>query len=207
MRAVLAIAVHSPFSGEFVGGAPVSGSAEVADALDRGAAYENELSRHERSQLLFAAADRLAARAGELSTLVSRESGLCLTDTRHEVARAVDVFRFAAIEALHDDGEAFPGDVSPNGRARRAHTLRLPVSLVAAITPFNHPLNQAAHKLAPAIAAGARSCSSRPSARRSRPWRSRSCSPTRGCRPPRRRSCAASPGRSSTSSSPTTRSR
>jgi hypothetical protein len=79
-----------------------------------------------------------------LSTLVSRESGLCLTDTRHEVARAVDVFRFAAIEALHDDGEAFPGDVSPNGRARRAHTLRLPVSLVAAITPFNHPLNQAA---------------------------------------------------------------
>ncbi len=71
------------------------------------------------------------------------------------MARAVDVFRFAAIEALRDDGEAFAGDVSPNGRARRAHTLRVPVGLVAAITPFNHPLNQVAHKLAPAIAAGA----------------------------------------------------
>ena len=65
------------------------------------------------------------------------------------------MFRFAAIEALRDDGEAFAGDVSPNGRARRAHTLRVPVGLVAAITPFNHPLNQVAHKLAPAIAAGA----------------------------------------------------
>ena len=155
MKAVSAIAVHSPFSGELVGGAPVSCPAEVAEALDLATAYENELSRHERSQLLFAVADRLAAHARELSTLISRESGLCLKDTRHEVARAVDVFRFAAIEALRDDGEAFAGDVSPNGRGRRAHTLRVPVSLVAAITPFNHPLNQVAHKLAPAIAAGA----------------------------------------------------
>ena len=155
MKAVSAIAVHSPFSGELVGGAPVSCPAEVAEALDLATAYENELSRHERSQLLFAVADRLAAHARELSTLISRESGLCLKDTRHEVARAVDVFRFAAIEALRDDGEAFAGDVSPNGRGRRAHTLRVPVSLVGAITPFNHPLNQVAHKLAPAIAAGA----------------------------------------------------
>ena len=100
-------------------------------------------------------AERLGSLAGELSTLISRESGLSLKDTSHEVARAVDVFRFAAIEALRDDGEAFAGDVSPNGRARRAHTLRLPVGLVAAITPFNHPLNQVAHKVAPAIAAGA----------------------------------------------------
>ena len=71
------------------------------------------------------------------------------------MGRAVDVFRFAAIEALRDDGEAFAGDVSAHGRDRRAHTLREPVRLVAAITPFNHPLNQVAHKVAPAIAAGA----------------------------------------------------
>ena len=155
MRAVSAIAVHSPFSGELIGGAPVSGTAQVADALDLGAAYENDLSRHERSQLLSAVADRLGGLTDELSVLISRESGLCLKDTRHEVARAVDVFRFAAIEALRDDGEAFAGDVSPHGRARRAHTITFPVRLVGAITPFNHPLNQVAHKLAPAIAAGA----------------------------------------------------
>jgi acyl-CoA reductase-like NAD-dependent aldehyde dehydrogenase len=87
---VSAIAVHSPFSGELVGSAPVSSSAEVVDALDLGAAYVSQLSRHERSQLLFAVAERL-----------------------------------------------------------RAHTLRVPVGLVAAITPFNHPLNPVAHKLAP----------------------------------------------------------
>ncbi len=65
------------------------------------------------------------------------------------------MFRFAAIEALRDDGETFSGDISAHGRDRRAHTLKVPVRLVAAITPFNHPLNQVAHKLAPAIAAGA----------------------------------------------------
>jgi aldehyde dehydrogenase (NAD+) len=65
------------------------------------------------------------------------------------------VFRFAAIEALRDDGEMFAGDISASGRDRRGYTLKVPVRLVAAITPFNHPLNQVAHKLAPAIAAGA----------------------------------------------------
>src|SRR5262249_38957612 len=83
------------------------------------------------------------------------ESGLSLTDTRHEVARAVDVFRLASHEALRDDGLMWAGDVSANGRPRRAFTTREPVRLVAAITPFNHPLNQVAHKRAPAIAAGA----------------------------------------------------
>src|SRR6201999_475303 len=100
-------------------------------------------------------ADRLADESTEWARLISLESGLCLKDTRHEVGRAVDVFRFAAIEALRDDGETFAGDVSERGRDRRAHTLRVPVSVVAAITPFNHPLNQVAHKVAPAIAAGA----------------------------------------------------
>ncbi|HTX09927.1 MAG TPA: aldehyde dehydrogenase family protein [Solirubrobacteraceae bacterium] len=155
MSTTAAMEVHSPFTGELVGEAPVSGPSEVRDALDAAAAYQNALSRHERSELLFAVAGRLGELAPELATLISRESGLCLKDTRHEVRRAVDVFRFAAIEALHDDGEAFPGDVSANGSGRRAHTMRVPVRLVAAITPFNHPLNQVAHKLAPAIAAGA----------------------------------------------------
>jgi phosphonoacetaldehyde dehydrogenase len=155
MTAVSTISVHSPFTGELVGGAPVWSPEQVSAALDAGAAYENELSRHERSELLFSVAERLSGLQDELATLISRESGLCLRDTRHEVFRAVDVFRFAAIETLRDDGEVFAGDVTAHGRDRRAHTLRLPVRLVAAITPFNHPLNQVAHKVAPAIAAGA----------------------------------------------------
>src|SRR5262249_12410001 len=82
------------------------------------------------------------------------ESGLCRKDTRHEVTRALDVLRFAAAEALRDDGQCFAFDVSSNGRDRRGYTLREPVRLVTAITPFNHPLNQVAHKVAPAIAIG-----------------------------------------------------
>ena len=59
------------------------------------------------------------------------------------------------MEALKDDGEIFSCDTSPQGKARKIFTLRNPAKLVAAITPFNHPLNQVAHKIAPAIAAGA----------------------------------------------------
>jgi len=155
MTTFATLPVRSPYSGELVGEAPLSDSARTRAVLDAGASYADELPRHERSRILFAVADALTARLRELADLISAESGLCLKDTRHEVARAVDVFRFAAIETLRDDGETFAGDISPRGRDRRAHTLRVPVRLVAAITPFNHPLNQVAHKLAPAIAAGA----------------------------------------------------
>ena len=156
MTATSTLAVRSPYSGELVGEAPVSSSEQVRDALRRGArAGAARLSRHERAEVLNGVAGLLRQRRDELATLISLESGLCLKDSRHELARAVDVFRFAAIEALRDDGEVFAGDITEHGAARRAYTLREPVRLVAAITPFNHPINQVAHKLAPAIAAGA----------------------------------------------------
>jgi aldehyde dehydrogenase (NAD+) len=157
MTALDTLAVANPFTGELAGEAPSARPDEVTAALDAAAAWREQpaLSRHERSRILFDVAERIAAGRDELAALITAESGLCLKDTRHEVLRATDVFRFAAIEALRDDGEVFAGDVSPNGRDRRAYTLREPVRAVAAITPFNHPLNQVAHKLAPAIAAGA----------------------------------------------------
>ena len=73
----------------------------------------------------------------------------------YETGRSSDVMEFAAMEALKDDGQAFSCDISPQGKARRIFTFRQPVQMVGAITPFNHPLNQVAHKVAPAIAAGA----------------------------------------------------
>jgi phosphonoacetaldehyde dehydrogenase len=155
MTALATIPVHSPYGGELVGEAPAADFAQTRAMLDAGASYTDELSRHERSQILFGVADALASRREELAALITSESGLCLKDTRYEVERGVDVFRLAAMEALRDDGETFAGDISPHGRNRRAHTSAVPVRLVAAITPFNHPLNQVAHKLAPAIAAGA----------------------------------------------------
>jgi len=77
-----------------------------------------------------------------------------MRETRYEVGRTQDVLQFAAIEALKDDGQIFSCDVSPQGKARKIFTLREPILLALAITPFNHPLNQVAHKLSPAIAAG-----------------------------------------------------
>ena len=145
--------VRNPYDDRLVGEAPLLDAAGVTAALD--AAAFPSLSRHERAEMLFATAERLAAERESLAWLITRESGLCLKDTTHELERARDVFRFAAMEALRDDGEVFACDTSANGRDRRAHTLRLPVRLVAAITPFNHPLNQVAHKVAPAIAVGA----------------------------------------------------
>jgi aldehyde dehydrogenase (NAD+) len=155
MSTLATLTVTSPYRGELVGEAPVSDSAQVAAALDAAARSGPPAPRYERARSLEAIAQRLRDDAEDWAQLISRESGLCLKDTRHEVGRAVDVFRFAAMEALRDDGETFAGDVSERGRDHRAHTLRVPVSLVAAITPFNHPLNQVAHKVAPAIAAGA----------------------------------------------------
>src|SRR5262249_35021078 len=113
------------------------------------------LDRYERASVLERVAERIAGNSEELARRITLESGLALKDTRHETGRAGDVFRFAAQASLDDDGRAFACDVSAHGRPRRAYTLREPVRLVAAITPFNHPLNQVAHKLAPAIAAGA----------------------------------------------------
>jgi putative phosphonoacetaldehyde dehydrogenase len=155
MTAAATLPVHNPYSGELVGEVPLASAEQLRARLDAGAAYENRLSRHQRSEILFAVAEQIRARREELATLITAESGLCVADSLHETSRSVDVFRLAAMEALRDEGETFAGDISPNGRNRRAHTLRVPVRLVGAITPFNHPLNQVAHKLAPAIAAGA----------------------------------------------------
>ena len=145
--------VRYPYTGEVVGEAPLVSREEVKRALDAAASARLTLDRHERTTVLERVAARIDEEAEELARRITLESGLSLADTRYEVGRAADVFRFAARAALEDDGQAFAMDVSPHGRARRAYTLREPVRLVAAITPFNHPLNQVAHKLAPAIAA------------------------------------------------------
>lgn len=110
------------------------------------------LQRHERADLLNRMAARLASEADAVSRLITDESGLCLKDTAYEVQRASDVLRFAAIQSLQDDSQVFPCDVSPVGKPRRIYTCREPLGLIAAITPFNHPLNQVVHKIAPAIA-------------------------------------------------------
>ncbi len=152
MRGDRQFEVRYPYTGEVIGSAPRLSRGQVTDILDHAATLRFALSRHERAQILNRIADHLQAEEDDFATLITLESGLALKDTRYEMRRAQDVFRFAAMEALRDDGQVFACDTSANGKNRRAYTLREPLRLVAAITPFNHPLNQVAPKVAPSIA-------------------------------------------------------
>jgi putative phosphonoacetaldehyde dehydrogenase len=95
----------------------------------------------------------LRARQEEIADLITAESGLCKKDSLYEVGRACDVFIFAGNAALADDGQVFSCDLTAHGKRRKVYTLREPLlGAIVAITPFNHPLNQVAHKVAPSIA-------------------------------------------------------
>ena len=147
--------VVNPYTQQPVGSVALATRSDTEAAIEAALAGGPVLTRYQRSTLLERARQLLEARGEEFAQLMTAESGLCLRETRYETGRASDVLRFAAMEALRDDGQIFSCDISPQGKARKIFTLREPLALVAAITPFNHPLNQVVHKLAPAVAAGA----------------------------------------------------
>jgi phosphonoacetaldehyde dehydrogenase len=151
-----AFEISNPWNGELVGKVDCITSRQLDTCIERHLGSQVSLTRYQRSVILNRARSLLEARKEEFARLITAEAGLCMRETRYEVGRACDVFAFAAMEALRDDGQVFSCDISATGKPRKIYTLREPVSLVAAITPFNHPLNQVAHKLAPAIAIGAK---------------------------------------------------
>lgn len=147
------IEVTDPYTGACVGTVAKASVEDVRTAFEIAARYKPTLTRYRRSQILQDAAALLGERIEEASSLISIESGLSKQDSRYEIGRVADVLRFSAAEALRDDGQAFSCDLTPHGRARRVFTLREPMDgVIVAITPFNHPMNQVAHKIAPAIA-------------------------------------------------------
>jgi putative phosphonoacetaldehyde dehydrogenase len=115
--------------------------------------YKAKLTRYERAAILNKAAALVRARVGEVANLITAESGLCIKDSTYEAGRVCDVLLFGATEALKDDGQIFSCDLTPHGKKRRVYTQRDPLlGAISAITPFNHPMNQVAHKIVPAIA-------------------------------------------------------
>ncbi|MGF6753610.1 phosphonoacetaldehyde dehydrogenase [Paraburkholderia sp. GAS42] len=145
--------VFDPYTGLRVGTVPLASVDDVRSAFEYAAAYQAKLTRYERSQILERAAALLRERTEEASDLISLESGLSKQDSRYEIGRVADVLKFSSIEALRDDGQSFSCDLTPHGRKRRVFTQREPLAgVIVAITPFNHPMNQVAHKVAPAIA-------------------------------------------------------
>lgn len=147
--------VFYPWDGSVTGTASMAGPGQLEAAITAALDPSNEpLDRYARHTILRKAAALLAERRDEFAALITREAGLAAHEANYETGRSSDVLEFAAIEALKDGGQVFSCDVSPQGKQRKIVTTRMPLALAAAITPFNHPLNQVAHKLAPAIAAG-----------------------------------------------------
>ena len=148
-----AIEVRNPYTRELVGTVPKATLAEVRRAFEIAHAYRPRLSRFERANILNRAAAAVRARTGEIAALITAESGLSMKDSSYEAGRVADVLMFGASECLRDDGQTFSCDITPHGRQRRVHTLREPLlGVITAITPFNHPMNQVAHKVVPSVA-------------------------------------------------------
>jgi aldehyde dehydrogenase (NAD+) len=148
-----AIEVRNPFTGDVVGTVPKATVDDIRRAFAIAKAYRSKLTRYQRYEIMHKAAVLIRARTEEISDLITSESGLCKKDTLYEVGAPCDVFVFAANAALQDDGQVFSCDLTPHGKSRKVYTLKEPLlGAICAITPFNHPLNQVAHKIAPSIA-------------------------------------------------------
>jgi phosphonoacetaldehyde dehydrogenase len=146
------IEVRYPYTGEVVGSVPAGRVEHVREAFEQAAGFRPRLTRYERQQILFRTAAALDARRDEIARIITLESGLSLKDSLYEVGRAYDVFMLAGQLCIQDDGQIFSCDLTPHGKQRKIFTLREPLRAISAITPFNHPLNMVAHKVAPSVA-------------------------------------------------------
>ena len=146
------VEVRYPFTDEVVGTVPAGKAEHAAEAFGTAAGYRPDLTRYERQQILFRAAELIRGRREEIAHWLTLELGICAQHALYETGRSYDVFTLAGQLAILDDGQIFSCDLTPHGKDRKIYTKREPVGAISAITPFNHPLNMVAHKIAPAIA-------------------------------------------------------
>ena len=147
--------VRSPYDGSLVARVPEAGAEETRRALDAAErAMREPLAAHERAAILDRVAALVDERSDEIARTICAEAGKPLKAARVEAARAVSTFTMAAVEARKLAGDVIPMDASAAGAGKLAFTMRLPIGIVGAISPFNFPFNLVAHKLAPALAAG-----------------------------------------------------
>jgi acyl-CoA reductase-like NAD-dependent aldehyde dehydrogenase len=151
------IEVTNPFDNSVVDTVPKADAGDLAKALayaESGAKVMAKLTAYERWQILRKAADMMAARNEELGRTISQEEGKIIAEGRGEANRAVETIMGSAEEAKRLHGETVPLDADPTGSKKFGFTLRIPCGVVAAIAPFNFPLNLVAHKVGPSLAAG-----------------------------------------------------
>ena len=151
------IEVTNPFNNSIIDTVPKADAGDLEKALafaERGAKVMAKLSSYERWRILRKAADTMAARNEEFGQIISKEEGKIIAEGRGEASRAVETMMGSAEEAKRLHGETVPLDADPTGSKKLGFTLRVPCGVVAAIAPFNFPLNLVCHKVGPALAAG-----------------------------------------------------
>lgn len=151
------IEVRNPFDNSVIDIVPKADGGDVERALafaERGAKVMAKLSSYDRWKILRKAADMMAACNEDLGRTISSEEGKVIAEGRGEANRAVETMMGSAEEAKRLHGETVPLDADPTGGKKLGFTLRVPCGVVAAISPFNFPLNLVCHKVGPALAAG-----------------------------------------------------
>ncbi len=149
--------LRSPYSSEVIAEIPKANVEEVEAALVAADAARKTMANmplYKRAIILEKLASLLEARAEEAAELIALEAAKPITTAKAEVQRTIQTYKFAAEEAKRIHGETIPVDAAPGGDGRIAYTVREPLGIVAAITPFNFPMNLVAHKVGPAIASG-----------------------------------------------------
>ncbi len=151
------IPVFNPFDQTVIDTVPKGTAADVDQAIAsavRGAAAMAKLPAYERYAILRRTADLMAERVEDLGQTITLEEGKVISEGRGEVQRAIQTITLSAEEAKRLHGETVPLDAAPGNVSQFGFTIRVPVGVVAAIAPFNFPLNLVSHKVGPALAAG-----------------------------------------------------
>jgi acyl-CoA reductase-like NAD-dependent aldehyde dehydrogenase len=152
-----ALEVKNKYDGKTIGTVPTARQEEVDAAIAAAERAEDvmaDMPAYRRAEILFRAAALIRERADDLAKTIAAEAGKALKYARAEVDRAVSTFTIASEEAKRLHGETIPLDAVPAGEGYFGFWTRRPVGVIAAISPFNFPLNLVAHKVAPAIASG-----------------------------------------------------
>ncbi|WP_342513981.1 aldehyde dehydrogenase family protein [Sporosarcina sp. FSL K6-1522] len=149
--------LYSPYSQERIADIAMADKALTIQAID--AAHEarqiiGNMPAHKRAEILENVVTLLKEKADEAAEIIALEAAKPLVFAKAEVARTIETYKFAAEEAKRIHGEMIPFDAAAGGVGRIGYTLREPIGVIGAITPFNFPLNLVAHKVGPAIAAG-----------------------------------------------------
>jgi acyl-CoA reductase-like NAD-dependent aldehyde dehydrogenase len=149
--------VKNKYNGQTVAALPTARRADVDAAIaaaQRAAQVMADMPAYKRAEILFKTASLLRERSEDLAKTIAAEAGKALKFARLEVDRAISTFTIASEEAKRLHGETFPLDAVPSGEGYFGFWVRRPVGVIAAISPFNFPLNLVAHKVAPALASG-----------------------------------------------------